>query len=806
MTYYKIVTFLSFLFFLTAVYTQEPLPKGLTEEEKEVYEEYIQTFQYGTDLRPPDVPPRSTAEFEEAGGVIVTWASYAYELREIVRHTRERVPVYIITNDPGGVQSYLIAGGVPLDGIEFVTIPYNSVWVRDYGPQSVYLDGDDQLAFIDWVYNRPRPQDNQVPYNMANYLDLPIHQMTTEPNRLVHTGGNLMFDGHGKAFSSKLVLSENSGKTENQIDAIMYDFMGVETYIKMDELPYDNISHLDMHMKLLDEETLLVGEFPEGVSDGPYIEANLQYLLDNYQTAYGRDFNVVRIPMVPNQQGQYPPNAPYRTYTNSLIINDLVLVPIYWNASLNAEAIAIYEEAMPGYEIVGINMESVIGASGAIHCISREIAAEDPIFISHASILEAYCNEPIEVEAEIDNAAGIAEASVFWSNDGGENYQQEIMAYEDGVYFADIPEQSCQAEISYYISATNDNNKTINKPLVAPDGTYAFDITCQEIIDFVVDNEVVLLYETVEYTYTGCLFDFDDIHWDFGDGADPGSAMTIGPHEVYYETEGYKTVTLTIDDHSLTKEDIVYVYTSYELVIETEGEGQTEPEPGTYYHEEGDEIDMDAIPDEGWKFDEWTDDDGNVESEDADFVFTMPDKDFVLIANFVPEEYELIIDISPDNAGNVTKDPDQDFYNMGDEINLEATAAENYKFKEWTGGTEHIDDNASATITVTMPADDVKLVAVFEEGTTVPSFETKFDFNIYPNPSRGLFNIVMSPADCPINIVVSDMQGRVVYQNIITNKQEEFKYGVNLESESPGIYLVRITWQQNSKVEKIMIR
>ncbi len=81
-----------------------------------------------------------------------------------------------------------------------------------------------------------------------------------------------MVDGLGTAFSSKLVFEENPTKTEEQIDSIMNLFMGINRFIKMDNLQYDVIHHIDMHMKLLDEETLLVGEYPTGVSDGPYIE------------------------------------------------------------------------------------------------------------------------------------------------------------------------------------------------------------------------------------------------------------------------------------------------------------------------------------------------------------------------------------------------------------------------------------------------------------------------------------------------------------------------------------------------------
>ncbi len=100
-----------------------------------------------------------------------------------------------------------------------------------------------------------------------------------------------MSDGMGTAFASSLILDENefgnpynvSVKTESQIDGILSDFMGIDRYIKMNPLPYDVIHHIDMHMKLLDEETLIVGEYPAGVADGPQIEANIQYVLNNFQ-------------------------------------------------------------------------------------------------------------------------------------------------------------------------------------------------------------------------------------------------------------------------------------------------------------------------------------------------------------------------------------------------------------------------------------------------------------------------------------------------------------------------------------------
>ncbi|HCX99583.1 MAG TPA: hypothetical protein DG754_05530, partial [Bacteroidales bacterium] len=325
-------------------------------------------------------------------------------------------------------------GGVNSDNIIFINTNFNSVWVRDYGPQSIYLNGTNELAFVDWVYNRPRPSDDVIPSVIANELGIPIYQMTQSPNRLTTTGGNFMADGFGNGYSSKLVLDENNSLSESQIDGIKSSYMGIDPYIKMTNLPYDGIHHIDMHMKLLDEETLLVGQYPTGVSDGPQIETNLNYILNNFQTPYGRPYKVVRIPMPPDENGRYPSNySDYLTYTNATILNGLILVPIYGLPQDN-EALEVYREAMPGYKVVGINMRNVIPASGAIHCITREIAANDPIFIGHAPYRTSidYSTEGYTIDATIESAQGINNASVYWSTDTTAGFNQTEMQLIEG--------------------------------------------------------------------------------------------------------------------------------------------------------------------------------------------------------------------------------------------------------------------------------------------------------------------------------------------------------------------------------------
>lgn len=71
---------------------------------------------------------------------------------------------------------------------------------------------------------------------------------------------------------SKQSLRRNS---ESDIDQIMNDDLAIDRYIKMETLPFIIIHHLDMQMKLLDKQTLLVGEYPDGIADGPQINAKL---------------------------------------------------------------------------------------------------------------------------------------------------------------------------------------------------------------------------------------------------------------------------------------------------------------------------------------------------------------------------------------------------------------------------------------------------------------------------------------------------------------------------------------------------
>jgi len=469
------------------------LPKGLTDEERSMLPLALPEVSGRSITTPPVGPVRVPGEWEEVDGLVIRWNGTWVRnlLRDIARHAKEEATVYIVTPSSfqSDVQAHLAQGGVSLDNIVFVNEPSNSIWIRDYGQWTIYDDMVGDASWVDWIYNRPRPQDDAMPVALADMLDVPLYRTLIAPNDLVHTGGNFMVDGFGTAFSSNLVLDENapgnpfgvSGKNEAQVDQIMNSFMGIDRYVKMTNLPYDGIHHIDMHMKLLDEETLLVGQYPPGVADGPQIEANLQYVLDNFMSVYGTPYKVIRIPMPPHN-GQYPnnPNAHYRTYTNSVFVNKTILVPTY-EEQWDTTALRIYREALPGYKVVGLDCNQVISASGAIHCITKEVASKDPLLISHQPLRDTPQQpDDFEVNALVTHASGIADATLYWTTDTTAGYGPATMTLTDAsahTWTGYIPTQPAGTEVFYYIHAEANSGKQQVRPITAPQGWWKFNVT-----------------------------------------------------------------------------------------------------------------------------------------------------------------------------------------------------------------------------------------------------------------------------------------------------------------------------------------
>lgn len=470
------------------------LPKGLTDTERQNMRSYFDNLSTNQERgieTPPGGDIRHAAEWEEIQSLLITWTGQFNGIQsQIVDAAQEECRVLIACDDSNNVKSILSSNGVPDVNVDFIEVPFNSIWMRDYGPHTMYRNDVESLFLVDWIYNRPRPDDDVMPEQHAAFHGLDLYSTTASPSDLVNTGGNWMTDGLGTAFASELIGEENepgnpysvSAKTEAQIDGIVNDFMGIDRYIKMPVLPFDGIHHIDMHMKLLDEETLLVSEYPSGVADGPQIEANLQYVLNNYNSSFGTPYKVVRITVPPSVGGNYPDNnGYYRTYTNSVFVNKTMIVPTY-REQYDTTALRVLGEALPGYNIVGIDVDSnpeiLISLSGAIHCITKSVGVADPLWIVHQPLDDTYETvNPYVVNADMKHASGMSSATLYYRLSNSGPYTSVPMTAAGGdTWTGNIPAQPVGTHIEYYVEGNAVSGKTMVRPIVAPDGYWDFNV------------------------------------------------------------------------------------------------------------------------------------------------------------------------------------------------------------------------------------------------------------------------------------------------------------------------------------------
>lgn len=481
---------------------QRTWPHAITEQERDYVERigFEPSAARGIETPPPYDNIRTAAEWEEVEALTISWTSFPCIQKQIVEAAKEECTVIIFADDMEEVTDYLTGnqcgGALTLENIQIVPSVYNSIWIRDYGANTVYGSWNDDRVLVDWLYNRPRPDDDAIPDVLASTLGLELYSTTGAPNDLMNTGGNWMSDGFGTAFASELIIDENDGgstwwtdypdHSEEEINQIISDFHGVDTYITMPNLPFDGIHHIDMHMKLLDESTLLMAEYPEGTADGPQINANLEYVLSNFTTRWGTPFDVVRIPSPPEQGfgGGYPDeNGWYLTYTNSVFVNNTILLPTYYT-EYDTTALRIYEETLPGYNVVGIdcdnNGEAIISLSGAIHCITHTVGIEDPLMISHLPLPDTDDTvNDYAVEAYISHRSQIESAIMHWRTSPASEWNAVPMALIDGEtenWIASIPAQPLETTVYYYVEANANSGKTGTRPMPAPDGWWSFNV------------------------------------------------------------------------------------------------------------------------------------------------------------------------------------------------------------------------------------------------------------------------------------------------------------------------------------------
>ncbi len=440
------------------------LPHELTPEERLILDQ----IGMGHRVTPPpsEQPVRNAAEFDRMQGVLIRYPLGVSTA--IVREMAEDVIVYCVVTSSQQGQAYnaFQSAGVNMDHVVWVNASSDSYWTRDYGPWFIYDNALD-CSIIDTIYNRPRPNDDRIPEVLAGQLGIDFYG----PD-LITAGGNWMCDGHGIAASTTLTWEENPGKTPEEIDQIVSDYLGIHTYHVVPDPNGTYIDHIDCWGKFLSVDKILIREVPTSHSQYDEIEETAEYFA-NQICSYGWPYEVVRV---------YTPND--EPYTNSLILNDKVLVPIT-GSQWDDEALATYEAAMPGYEVLGFSGSWV--STDALHCRTHGVADLELLYVYAIPLRDTPIDdEPYRVAAEIidhSEAGLITDAlRVYWRTGPSGPFDYEVMTAIAGAdsFFADIPAQPLGTVVEYYVEAADNSGRVETYPFIGSAAPFAFEVTADE--------------------------------------------------------------------------------------------------------------------------------------------------------------------------------------------------------------------------------------------------------------------------------------------------------------------------------------
>lgn len=402
--------------------------------------------------------------------------------------------------------------GLRHDNVKFLIGPGNSFWFRDCGPICFYYGEEDSLGMLDFTYTPGRALDDSLPTI--------IHWQKGIPNYFVDLeweGGNCLVDGAGMVATSDAVYNHNADrygqliwdgqninsltykqvtpKTQAEVRQALHELIGQRSTYILPRYRYDGgTGHVDLYADAWDENGFVFSVMPDRYSswvDYRTGQKNIDSLC-SYKSLFNRNYYTMGTLPFPSKddgsdfvsQAEYTTNYT-RTYSNHTFVNNVILQPCF-SAVVNGQPSAAWDRAnieavaaaYPGYTIYPVDVREFDGSGGAIHCVTKQIPADNPVRILHKNIhgimTAGLGNSNLPVSAIITNRSGIAHAEVMYRVNGGE-WQTLNLTANGNRWYGQFPFSEINTivdSVDYYISATSNNGKTITKPMTANQGGY----------------------------------------------------------------------------------------------------------------------------------------------------------------------------------------------------------------------------------------------------------------------------------------------------------------------------------------------
>ncbi len=408
---------------------------------------------------PPQKEIRVPAQWERSDKILIRWP-YDYSglntfFENMAKEIADVCYLEVVVDSQStesSVYNELQNYGVNMANVSFFIVTTDSIWIRDYGPISIEDVSSGDIEYVNMMYDRfNRWDDDAFPWRYAKSNGIEWYNMSNGSSWLRLEGGNFLVDGAGIEYSTNRIFEQNDPSnggdlTHDEVIQWMSSYYNLWEFRNVTMMTNDGTGHIDMEIKLLNETTVLISQIND-TSDPDYqvLEYNTRFF-ENHTARNGMHYKIVRVPLVKQ-------NGVYYTYSNSLIVNNKVLVPIYGLSEDNV-ALQAYRDAMPGYQVVGIDASSIIDMNGAIHCTTMQIPESNiPPKLSVYPV-NAVAGENITVKVHIEDNQGIKWAKLYYNTSIDPQIKViKMKSIGNNDYEADIPAQSSGTTVNFYIES-----------------------------------------------------------------------------------------------------------------------------------------------------------------------------------------------------------------------------------------------------------------------------------------------------------------------------------------------------------------
>lgn len=558
-----------------------------------------------TETPAPTGEVRFPAEFEPVQAVIIAHMEGDNLPVRFIKEMAEDCKVITIVDqntytDDSSVRTIYTDSGVDLNNCEFVMAPLDGRWTRDYSPWIVF--NGTTPAIVDNIYNRVYTGTNdKSQINDDNISNVLYNKWKTEyPNLelygmdVVHTGGNMMQDGYGNGVSDDIVYSESYeylGLSEDEVDQRMKDYLGIDPYHVTIDPQGDYVAHVDCWGKFLAPDKILLAKVHQNHPRAKEYQQVANYF-ENTNCCWGYPYKVHYVELPDGVETNTTVMAPY---TNSLILNKKVFVPLdsEVGGTYNADAIALYENLMPGYEIIpfecnsnqfdpNTDLNNWYGwrNTDALHCRTHEVMDFNMLFVDHRDVLwgkqENQASYPISAKFIAYSGNAITETKLHYSTDNGSTYttvdMQQVGTTNE--YTADIPGNHQEGTvIKYYITGKDASGRECVQPTFGKDEPHEFEVGTPEAIQpsteaitLTADKTTITANGTDAITFTAMQGTTDitllaEYYIDEEKIRSPYKTTTAETYDVYAKYNGIESdrITITVEEVAATTGEVITI-------------------------------------------------------------------------------------------------------------------------------------------------------------------------------------------------------------------------------------------------------